>query len=312
MDDVTQQLSRLYEDTPVLVAAYDGQDRLRYANRAFRAAFFIAEGENTSWAEIMRRNVAARQGTIIQNPNFEEWLLSAQSRRGKMPFRAFETDLHDGRWFWMTETVQSDGWMLCIASDITNMRPDERAVRQDRDFAIKASNTDDLTGVANRRFVTARMEDMLRREAPSDWVLGCICVLDLDNFKYINDRHGHVAGDLILRDFARRIHDQVRRTDCFGRVGGEEFVLVLPDTPVPAAALIVERMLATVRASRPLPELADFAYTFSAGIAAGAAGDTPSTLYARADRALYSAKLAGRNRIHLDERSEAQAAATAV
>lgn len=169
-------------------------------------------------------------------------------------FRAFETDLIEGRWLWMTETVQSDGWMLCLASDITKLRAHGRSVRQDLDTAIKASNTDELTGVANRRFVTARMGEMLQRS--SEDPVGCVCVLDLDNFKYINDKFGHQAGDLILRDFATRIQHEVRRSDCFGRVGGEEFVLVLPNTPTEAAELIVERMLAGIRNSRPLRESA--------------------------------------------------------
>ena len=105
----------------------------------------------------------------------------------------------------MTETVEGDGWMLCMAADITNLRTRGRTVRQDRDMAIKASYTDDLTGVANRRFVTARMEEMLQTSNAAGDVVGCVCILDLDNFKYINDRFGHQAGDIILRDFAKRI-----------------------------------------------------------------------------------------------------------
>jgi diguanylate cyclase (GGDEF)-like protein len=181
----------------------------------------------------------------------------------------------------MTESVQNDGWMLCIASDITQLKARGRSVRQDRDAAVKASNTDDLTGVANRRFVTARMHEMLQRPMPESGVLGCVCVLDLDNFKYINDQFGHHAGDVILRDFAKRIHLQVRRSDCFGRFGGEEFVLVLPGTSQNEAELIVDRTLAAIRRSRPLKDRADFGYTFSAGVAAGQAGDTVEDLYAR-------------------------------
>jgi diguanylate cyclase (GGDEF)-like protein len=290
MDEVLNKLFQMYEKTPVLVAAYDGFDRLRYANTAFRSAFFMEPEETPFWSELMRRNFRARRGTIIRYPDFESWLVSTQSRRGKVGFRAFETDLVDGRWLLMTETVQSDGWMLCIASDITGLRADERAVRQDRDFAKKAAHTDELTGVANRRFVMARIDDMLQRRDSRDAVLGCLGVLDIDSFKSVNDRFGHQTGDLILRDFARRIH---------GLVGGEEFVLVMPDTSIEEAELIVERMLAAVRNSRPLMERADFSYTFSAGIAAAQLGDIAAGLYARADKALYSAKLAGRNRIHL-------------
>jgi diguanylate cyclase (GGDEF)-like protein len=299
MDEVLNKLFQMHESTPVLVAAYDGFDRLRYANRAFRLAFSIEPEETPFWSELMRRNFQARRGTVIRDPDFEAWLVSTQSRRGKVGFRAFETDLVDGRWLLMTETVQSDGWMLCIASDITGLRADERAVRQARDFAMKAAHTDELTGVANRRFVMARIDDMLQRRDPKDAFLGCLGVLDIDSFKSVNDRFGHQVGDLILRDFARRIHGLVRRTDCFGRVGGEEFVLVMPDTSLEEAELIVERMLTVVRSARPLVERADFSYTFSAGIAAGRPGDIAASLYAQADKALYSAKLAGRNRIHL-------------
>jgi diguanylate cyclase (GGDEF)-like protein len=299
MDEVLEKLFQMYDRTPVLVAAYDHFDRLRFANLAFRSAYFIGPEETLFWSDLMRRNFYSGRGTVIRAADFEAWLISTQSRRGKTGFRAFETDLVDGRWLWMTETVQSDGWMLCIASDITGIRVDERTVRQDRDFAIRASHTDELTGVANRRFVMARIDDMLRRQDLKGSVSGCLAVLDIDRFKSINDRYGHQSGDMILGDFAKRIHGLVRRSDCFGRVGGEEFVLVLPDTPMEEAALIVERMLVVVRTSRPLTDRADFNYTFSAGIAAGQLGDTAAGLYARADKALYSAKIAGRDRIHL-------------
>ena len=299
MDQNLEKLLEMYETAPVLVAAYDGFDRLRYANTAFRSAFFLDTGEKPFWSDLMRRNFVAGRGTVIRHEDFEEWLISTQSRRGKVGYRAFETDLTDGRWLWMTETVEGDGWMLCMAADITSLRTRGRTVRQDRDMAIKASYTDDLTGVANRRFVTARMEEMLQTSNAASDVVGCVCILDLDNFKYINDRFGHQAGDLILRDFAKRIQGEVRRSDCFGRVGGEEFVLVLPNTPIAEAELIVERMLAAIRNSRPLKERADFSYTFSAGIAPVQHGDAASELFARADQALYSAKMAGRNRIHL-------------
>ncbi|MER9080722.1 GGDEF domain-containing protein [Mesorhizobium sp. M0895] len=298
MDEIFRKLLHLCNDTPVLAAAYDGFDRLRYANQAFRSAYFLEADETPLWSDLMRRNFETGRGTVIRAGDFDAWLISTQSRRGKMGFRAFETDLVDGRWLWMTETVQSDGWMLCIANDITKLRAHGRTVRQDLDKAIKASNTDELTGVANRRFVTARMGEMLQR-MQTEGRAGCVCVLDLDNLKYINDRYGHQAGDVILGDFAVRIQREVRRSDCFGRVGGEEFVVVLPNTPTAAAELIVARMLAAIRNSRPLSQSADFGYSFSAGIAAAQRGDTIDDVLARADTAVYSAKMAGRNRIHL-------------
>ncbi|MEJ8570248.1 diguanylate cyclase [Microbaculum marinum] len=298
MDEALEKLAKLYESTPLLVAVYDSFDRLRYANAAFRSAFFVEPDEMLTFADLMRRNFKARRGTVISVADFEEWLVSTQGRRGKVGYRAFETDLWDGRWFWMTETVRADGWMLCVASDITDLRPDHRAVRQQRDAAIKASYTDDLTGVTNRRFAMARIADMLEHRT-GDGQSGCLAILDLDHFKQINDRFGHHTGDMVLRDFTGLVRRFVRRTDCFGRLGGEEFALVLPDTSEAQAVLIIERILSTVRRSRPLGAQTDLAYTFSAGVAAARTRDTVTDLYARADDALYSAKEAGRNRIHI-------------
>jgi diguanylate cyclase (GGDEF)-like protein len=294
MDDIFEQFLQLTQTTSALIAVYDADDRLQYANPAFRSAYFIEPDELPLWSDLMRRNFELGRGTILNVADFNKWLRSTQSRRGKIGFRAFETDLGDGRWLWMTEAVQKNGWMLCVASDITSLRADERSVRQDRDEAIKASHTDELTGVANRRFIMARIEDMLT--SAHDGSGGCLAVFDIDNFKYINDRLGHHIGDVVLREFAHSIHDIVRRSDCFGRVGGEEFLLVMPRTKLEDAVVIIERMLSVIRTSRPLTEMRDFSYTFSAGIAACQKGDTVSNLYRRADEALYAAKLDGRDR----------------
>ncbi|MFG1478624.1 GGDEF domain-containing protein [Xanthobacter sp. V4C-4] len=303
MSDLAAHLRQLQEESPVLFAAFDEADRLRYANAAYRAAYGVAEGESPTWAAMVRRNVVLDRGVALNVTDVEAWLVSALSQRGKTPFRAMEVKLHDGRWLLMNETVAADGWMFCVGCDITELRADVRTVRLDRDAALRAAHTDDLTGVANRRFVTARIDEMLARSAAAPGLppAGSLCVLDLDNFKYINDRYGHQAGDAILRDFAQRISGQVRRSDCFGRIGGEEFVLVLPDAGREAAVAIVERMLAVVRASRPLADLPDFSYTFSCGVAAARSGDTFAEIYRRADKALYAAKMAGRNRVLVEE-----------
>ena len=300
-------LAHLMDGTDVMVAVYDQDDRLRFANAAFRAAWHIADEEHPLWPDLMRRNFAARRGTVIAAEDFEAWLRSVTGRRGRTGFRAFETDLHDGRWLWMTETMHADGWMLCVASDITSLRPDERELRQARDMAIKASETDDLTGIASRRFVMSKLDALVKTTsaappAPTGQIasVGCIAVLDIDNFKYINDRFGHSIGDAVLKNFAATIQRLVRKTDVLGRVGGEEFVLVLPNTTTWEAEAILSRMLTEVRQSRPVREQASFRYTFSAGLAGARAGDDPADLYRRADLALYAAKMRGRDQIGID------------
>jgi diguanylate cyclase (GGDEF)-like protein len=302
MDDLQTRLASLRDDTAVLIGLYDQQDRLRYANRVFRAAFALDETETPLWPDLMRRNHALGRGTVISIPDFEAWVVSAQSRRGKVPFRAFETDLADGRWLWLTETVDRSGWMLCIANDITHLRADERTLRQDRDFALKASQTDELTGISNRRYMMAQLEAMIRGQPADGPVRGCISILDIDFFKGINDLYGHQTGDDILLDFARRVHPIVRRHDCFGGIGGEEFMLIFPETTLAEGEWIVDRVLETVRTARPLLSVPLVSYTCSAGIAALQPGETVKELYSRADAALYEAKHSGRDRMAVGAR----------
>ncbi|MFN7024803.1 MAG: GGDEF domain-containing protein [Pseudorhizobium sp.] len=291
---------QLMEDADVLIGVFDEGDRLRFANGAFRAAWSVAPDEMPLWSDMMRRNYLAGRGTIISSGDFDTWLRSTLGRRGKTGFRAFETDLHDGRWLWMTETTHQNGWMLCVASDITAIRADERALRQDRDNAIRVAQTDDLTGIASRRFVMERLRTLMNTAGEPSAEVGCVAVLDIDNFKYINDRFGHATGDAVLKDFVVTLQRLVRKTDILGRVGGEEFILILPHTSLVDAEAVIDRMLAAVRRSRPLPQEVSFRYSFSAGLAGARQGDEPDEVYRRADLALYAAKMRGRDQIAVE------------
>ena len=122
-----------------------------------------------------------------------------------------------------------------------------------------------------------------------------LLLLDIDHFKLVNDQHGHQSGDRVLVDFTRRIQPLLRRMDLLARFGGEEFVVLLPDTESADAWIVAERILARVAdpADRSLP-----AITTSIGVAVWRPEDRQvDELLARADRALYQAKVEGRNRI---------------
>jgi len=156
---------------------------------------------------------------------------------------------------------------------------------------------DGLTGLANRRQCEETLEDELARVERFGGSLAVV-VADLDWFKDINDRHGHPAGDTVLREFAVLLEETVRDVDLAGRWGGEEFVLVLPGTDVAGGAQLAERIrmaLAgrTVLAvdGSPIPVTASF------GVAAIPPAKTASELFAAADAAMYQAKRAGKNRV---------------
>jgi diguanylate cyclase (GGDEF)-like protein len=152
--------------------------------------------------------------------------------------------------------------------------------------------TDPLTGVHNRRAFDESLENLLAAQADGELPLS-VAMLDLDQFKNINDAQGHLAGDRVLQDLAQLIKAGLREGDVLGRFGGEEFVVLMPHTPLRTACNLAERMRARVEDNLPT--------TISIGVAATMPAETATSLLSRADAALYSAKKEGRNRVCLQE-----------
>jgi diguanylate cyclase (GGDEF)-like protein len=153
----------------------------------------------------------------------------------------------------------------------------------------RISETDPLTGTANRRRLDARLLQEIERARRHGRPLAVV-LFDLDGFKRVNDRDGHPAGDAVLVDVARRAGAGKRQTDELGRWGGDEFLIVCPETDLDAARVVAERVRAAI-ASRPAA--GGRAVTVSLGVAELEEGDTAASLLRRADRALYDAKAAG-------------------
>ena len=160
-----------------------------------------------------------------------------------------------------------------------------------------AASSDPLTGLLNRRgfneAVAMLCERSRKKMAPI-----ALLAFDLDRFKSVNDRYGHAAGDAVLQLFAKVARDTLRANDIVGRLGGEEFVAVLPTTAADAA-IAAERVRAALEATSAFHNGKRIAVTVSIGIASGAPTVAIDTLIARADEALYRAKENGRNRVEL-------------
>jgi len=158
------------------------------------------------------------------------------------------------------------------------------------------ATVDELTSLANRRHMNEVLEAEERRQDARGQPT-CIAVLDIDFFKAVNDRHGHAAGDAVLRSFAGAARAELRASDVLARWGGEEFLLMLPNTDVGEAARVLERMAHRVGAMRvPGVELAR-CVSFSGGLAERREGESFADTIGRADKALYLAKSAGRDRV---------------
>lgn len=172
-------------------------------------------------------------------------------------------------------------------------------LRQQKEAAELAARIDPLTGVASRRAFTETAAAALLRSSRYGTPLSLIMV-DLDHFKGINDTYGHAAGDAVLASFARTITEVVREVDVVGRLGGEEFAVLLPDTGAVEAMQAAERMRQAIVESHLHVRGQQLKYSASFGVAAFDQTELSlSEFLARADAALYSAKEQGRNRVEL-------------
>jgi diguanylate cyclase (GGDEF)-like protein len=160
----------------------------------------------------------------------------------------------------------------------------------------EVANRDALTGVLNRKAIMAALERKLQAAAVGGGAVGVIMV-DVDRFKKINDAHGHVAGDAVLREFARRLTATLRQTDHLGRYGGEEFAIVICDTNWKQLKQIAERFRSTIAGTPFIVGDESRTLTASFGIALAPGGlESAEAVVAAADQALYAAKAGGRNR----------------
>lgn len=160
---------------------------------------------------------------------------------------------------------------------------------------------DSLTQLGTRAAILEAFEQELcrsRRSAGHDMPVGLV-VADLDHFKLINDTYGHLAGDVVLREVARRMREAVRPYDSIGRYGGEEFLVVLPDCDTARACALAERLIEAVRREPIHLAEAAVSITLSAGVISSGVSQEVQALIAAADIALYRAKRLGRNRVEV-------------
>ena len=173
-----------------------------------------------------------------------------------------------------------------------------RSVDEMRHRLIGLIGTDPLTGCLNRRALEMRLKREWRQAKRRDTPLPVLAI-DLDNFKPINDTHGHAVGDQVLQELAQIMRSTARETDHIARIGGDEFVILLPDTPWQGAMTFAERLRRNVHEHSFGGQDAKLGVTISIGVALARGTDdvTPEYLLEEADRSLYRAKTGGRNRI---------------
>ncbi|MBM6582193.1 diguanylate cyclase [Microvirga sp. BT689] len=297
-DGALRYLVETLTESGQAVSIFDADDNLRYANKTYQGMFLGNYNGPFTFTGIVRHAHRNGLGVRIDDGNVEAFLARTLPRRRSVPRKSFETDLVDGRWFWIDHTVLPNGWVLSVGADITTLKNNEKSLRQAHEAALKASQTDQLTGLPNRRHILGLLDEALAASETTGTGL-CVAVIDIDHFKAINDAHGHEAGDAVLEHFAHSCRARVRAQDCLGRTGGEEFLLLLPEVRLDDAVRIIDR----IRDGFPPAVLEhsrlELPCTFSAGVTEALPDDDRSSILRRADRALYAAKEEGRNRTRI-------------
>ena len=221
-------------------------------------------------------------------------LAVAEADNNQKLVRGLEIGVND----YLIRPVDKNEMLARVRTQIKKKRYTER-LRDNVQMSIEMAITDALTGLFNRRYMETHLATLIEQAASRGKPIA-VMVLDIDFFKSINDGHGHDAGDDVLREFSLRIRKSIRNIDLACRYGGEEFVLVMPETDMAVATMVAERLRRRI-ATEPFviqQGARSLEVTISIGIAALAAPtDTAAAILKRADEALYRAKRDGRNRV---------------
>lgn len=182
-----------------------------------------------------------------------------------------------------------------LAKELQLAREELKHAQTELEKHRRAALIDPLTGLYNRRAFEEIIAELWQDEQPLT-----LLVIDIDHFKKINDTYGHQVGDVVIREVASVLRRGIRGEDYAVRYGGEEFIVLLPDTDLAGGMRVAENLrtrVARLRLVRKHDNLAIGAFTISAGVAMRQPGDTPERLFKRADEALYISKTSGRNRV---------------
>lgn len=299
--------------TPGRVLVADG--RASSQERIVRALKPIAEVDAVTEPQAALLKAASNPfELVIVNSNFEDYdplrlcsqlrslertrflplLLVAEQGADEMVARALDLGVND----YILRPIDPNELVARSLTQIRRKRYNEH-LRLNLQHTMELAIVDGLTGLNNRRYLDNHLKILFDRAAVRGRPIS-ICMTDIDRFKLVNDTYGHDVGDEVLREFAARIRSTVRGADLACRYGGEEFVVVMPDTPIELAASVAERLRAIVE-DKPFYVRSidrELSITASLGIAtsSGAFG-APDEILKHADKALYEAKHAYRNRV---------------
>ncbi|MEL7273083.1 MAG: PleD family two-component system response regulator [Pseudomonadota bacterium] len=282
---ITQTLAREHE---VVVITNPQEALFRLADERFDLTIISLSIENFDALRL------CSQMRSLDRTRLVPIVLLAQEEDHPQLIRGIDLGVND----YVMRPVEPNELLARVRTQVRRKRLNDKlrdSVQQTMEMAVK----DSLTGLNNRRFFDSHMRSLFDRAHLADKPLSLI-IMDIDHFKAVNDTHGHQAGDDVLRTFAERIGRNVRGNDMACRFGGEEFVIVMPDTDQQLAFVVADRMRREIAAHPFIVNggALQIPITVSAGVSSYlGAQDTADAMLGRADGALYEAKRAGRNQV---------------
>lgn len=311
-------LTSMLNESPIPAFAIDGHHRVIHWNRALEDLVGIpAEqvlGTDRHWRIFYDQRRPCMVDLLVDGLPTDRGLTHGcrmKYTRCALRGEVYEaTDFYPslgraGKWLRFTAAVLRNGGSTVLGAmetleDITTLKACEKALQESEKKYLELSMTDDLTQLHNSRHFFKQLSLEIRRAKRYRNALALL-LLDIDNFKEVNDSFGHMEGDRVLRRMGGLILEHIRNTDSACRYGGEEFAVILPETTGREAAAAAERIRKGIESERFVCDGKTFRVTASVGIAEYRPLDAPADLFKKADRSMYAAKALGKNRSFFGE-----------
>ena len=283
------------------VGVYDQNDIMLFCNDTVARimGYEGSEAIGRSFEENLRHSWATGSGVIADDGDVDGMVRRAKESMKTQGFSTFESDTVSGEWNQVSRLKTEAGHTFMYSTDITKLKKTESCLRDALRYVKKLAATDALTGISNRRHFMELASKEFNRAKRYGHALS-ILALDIDHFKSINDNYGHQAGDKVLEAISQCCQEVLHSSDIFGRLGGEEFSILLPESNLALASVMAQKILEAVASLKVEYEDKVITFTTSVGVAElnSDCGDL-ETLMQISDQALYKAKDNGRNRFEV-------------
>lgn len=280
-------------------AVFTPKDKVIYCNDTLEDLFCFTRGQaiGKTFPELILNAYQQKAGINVNTDkeSIHTWIANAQDKRRKRKLRLFEIDLVDGRWMLVSEQVDKNGYLFLQAKNITRQKILESQLSQNVDELNTIAMTDELTQIANRRSFIKHIKSNL--DKAGDSVPYALIVIDIDDFKLINDQHGHAFGDTALKEVANIFKRTLRPYDVVGRIGGEEFAIFLYDVDFNKSKFIANRVVENVANEVIVHQEITIKTSISAGLIWSDKKKAFEELYVKADELLYQSKTTGKNKL---------------